>query len=348
MDLNMEKLKVLFVGLGGIGQRHLRNVVSLLQNNIEIYAFRKRNNQIVLDSNLKIIESESLNEKYNICCVNTLEDAYEKGVNAVFICNPTSLHEEILLSAVNAGCFVFIEKPISDSLKGIEKLLTEDEKARRVFVGYQNRYHPCIMQAKKSIDSLAIGKIISVQVVVGECVRNWHKYENYTELYACRKELGGGVVLTQIHELDYLYYFWGMPQSVYAVGGHLSDMPIDVEDVAGILMKYETPEGVFPVIVSEDYVQIPPRRYCRILGTRGKIEFDLCQSTFDQYDYDGNVVLSENYSFDRNDMFISELKDFLHLINGGESQITLRDGIAGLRMALAVKESMESQQIIYL
>lgn len=344
----MEKLKVLFVGLGGIGQRHLRNIVSLLNNNLEIYALRKRNNQEVLDNNLKIIKSERLNEHYNICCVNTVEEAYEKGVKIVFICNPTSMHKEVLRSAINAGCFTFIEKPIADSLEEVEVLLMENSKSNRVFVGYQNRYHPCIMQAKRSIDSLTIGKIISVQAVVGECVRNWHKYEDYTKLYACRKELGGGVVLTQIHELDYLYYFFGMPKSVYAIGGHLSDMPINVEDVASILMKYKTSNSEFPVAISEDYLQIPSRRYCRILGTQGKIEFDLSENTFCQYDYDGNMIINETYSFDRNDMFISEMKEFFHVINGGNPSITLEDGVASLKIALAIKESIESREIVYL
>lgn len=346
MGVEMEKIKVLFVGLGGIGQRHLRNIVLLLGNNLEIYALRKKNRQIVLDDDLKIVEKETLNEKYNIVCVSTVEEAYDKGVNIVFICNPTSLHKEILLRAMKLKCYIFIEKPISDNLEGIERLLSQEDQTKRVFVGYQNRYHPCIKQAKKCIDSEAIGRILSVQIVVGECVRKWHKYEDYSKLYACRKDLGGGVVLTQIHELDYLYYFFGRPQSVYAIGGKLSDMPIDVEDVVSVLMRYKTPDGEFPVTINEDYLQNPSRRYCRILGTKGKIEFSLIEGTFYLYNYDGEIVINKKYSFNRNDMFIDEMKDFLYMVNGGNSKITLKDGVESLKIALMIKKSIESQQII--
>ena len=229
--------KVLFVGLGGIGQRHLRNLIQIKGNCVQVYAFRKRKAQFVLNSKLEIIENEELNAKYGIICVNSLEDAFQKGVDTVFICNPTSMHMEVLEKAIKAGCNVFIEKPIAPNLEGvkeIERLLSENRNT--VFVGYQNRFHPCIVKAKELIDRQEIGNIVSVNAEIGECVKNWHKYEDYRTMYACRKDLGGGVVVTQIHELDYLYYFFGVPKTVYAIGGKLSDLEIDVEDVVNILM----------------------------------------------------------------------------------------------------------------
>lgn len=123
------------------------------------------------------------------------------------------MHMEVLEKAIKAGCNVFIEKPIAPNLEGvkeIERLLSENRNT--VFVGYQNRFHPCIVKAKELIDRQEIGNIVSVNAEIGECVKNWHKYEDYRTMYACRKDLGGGVVVTQIHELDYLYYFLAYPK----------------------------------------------------------------------------------------------------------------------------------------
>lgn len=347
MKNNEHKIqKVLFVGLGGIGQRHLRNLKSIKGEEIQVFAYRKRNAQFVLNNRLEIIEDEELNSKYAITCVSSLEEAFEKGVRTVFICNPTSLHMEVLLPALEAGCSVFIEKPIAASLEQfdkVEKLLQKNNNV--VFVGYQNRYHPCIKKAKELIECHAVGDVLAVYAEIGECVKNWHKYENYRDMYACRKDLGGGVIVTQIHELDYLYYLFGLPQTVYAVGGKLSDLDIDVEDVVDILMGYETERGSVPVSVHQDYIQVPPRRSCRIIGTKGKLEFDLLTSEIVQYDELGTSVYKEQFEFERNDMFLEEMKQFLACAETGEdSPISFKEGKQSLVMAMAAKESMQSGQ----
>lgn len=336
--------RVLFVGLGGIGQRHLRNFRKIMGNTVEVLAYRKRNAQFVLNDKLEIVKGEELNEKYNIKSVDILEDALSRGVDAVFICNPTSMHVEILEKALQAECNVFVEKPVAENLDSLNKM---EERVclsdKIVFVGYQNRYHPCIVKLKQLIETHAIGKVISVYTEIGENVKNWHKYESYKDIYACRKELGGGVIVTQTHELDYLYYLFGMPKSVYALGGKLSDLDIDVEDVADILMKYEIDSKNVPVVLHEDYLQVPTRRGCRVIGTEGKIEVDLVAATICLYDETGNVSYSEKFDFDRNDMFLAEMKEFLACVERGlPSPISLEEGKKSLEIAMAVKESMQT------
>lgn len=313
-------------------------------NTVEVFAYRKRNAQFVLSDQLEIIEGEELNKKYDIKCVDTLEDGLRRDIDAVFICNPTSMHVEVLEKALQAGCNVFVEKPIADtldSLKGIEDGGYLSDKV--VFVGYQNRYHPCIIKLKQLIEVNAIGMIVSVFAEIGESVKNWHKYENYKNLYACKKELGGGVVVTQTHELDYLYYLFGMPKSVYALGGKLSNLDMDVEDVADILMKYEIDSKTIPIVVHEDYLQVPMRRGCRIIGTKGKIEVDLAKATICVYDDAGNISYNEKFNFNRNDMFLAEMKQFLVCIEQTlPSPIPLEEGKKSLEIAMAIKESMQT------
>lgn len=342
--------KVLFVGLGGVGQRHMRNFRQIMGDSVEIFAYRKRNAQFVLNNKLEIVEGETLNEKYGIKCVDTLEEAFAYGIDIVFICNPTSMHADILEKALQADCNIFIEKPIAESteaLKRIEKAVRLFDKV--IYVGYQNRYHPCIMKLKQLLGEQKIGSVLSVYAEIGENVKNWHKYENYKDMYACRKALGGGVVVTQIHELDYLYYLFGMPKSVYAIGGKLSDLEIDVEDVVDILMKYEIESKEIPVSIHEDYLQTPARRGCRVVGTKGKIEIDLLASTIVWYDEQGGIACRETYDFDRNEMFMAEMQEFLKCVEQKkDSPISFQEGKKSLEIAMAVKKSMQTGMPVYM
>lgn len=342
--------KVLFVGLGGVGQRHLRNLKLIKGDKVEIFAYRIRKEQMVLNDKLEVVKDETLEEKYSIRCVASLEEGFEKGVDTVFICNPTSMHLDVLEKCIVNNCNIFIEKPISHSLENFEHINEYLKNYNRVlFVGYQNRYHPCIQKLKNFLEEKEIGRVVSVNAEIGECVKNWHKYEDYRRMYACRKDLGGGVIVTQIHELDYLYYLFGMPQKVYAVGGKLSDLEIDVEDVVDILMTYKMDSFTIPVMVHEDYLQSPARRKCRVIGTEGKIEIDLLESRINLYDSNGELAFQETYDFNRNDMFVDEVKDFIACIEENkEATISFDEGVKSLEIAMAVKASLERGCLIEL
>jgi predicted dehydrogenase len=167
-------------------------------------------------------------------------------------------------------------------------------------------------------------------------------------MYASRRELGGGVILSQIHEFDYLYWFFGAPKRVFCAGGKLSDLEIDIEDTAGVLFVYSVGGKNVPVYVHQDYIQNPPERRCRILGTKGKIEFDLLRGNITAYDGNGYAFLRETHDgFDRNDMFLEEMRAFLSCVKTrGRPEISLEDAAVSLRMALAAKKSMETGEVV--
>ena len=103
-------------------------------------------------------------------------------------------------------------------------------------VGFQLRYSPVILKIKEILDSGILGKLLSIRSEVCEYMPWFHKYEDYREIYASKESLGGGVVLTQIHEIDFLIHLFGMPKSLYAIGGKRSKLEIDVEDNVDVLM----------------------------------------------------------------------------------------------------------------
>lgn len=340
-------MKVLMIGLGGIGQRHLRNLRTLLGEDLEVIAYRVRRQADVLTEKLQIEEGSRLEEKYRITVFHNLEDALAQKPAVAFICNPSSMHISVACAAAEAGCHLFIEKPLSHSLQAVDDLIDLVERKKLVgFVAYQMRFHPCLKLTHSLLSENAIGRVLAVRAEVGEYLPGWHTYEDYRQMYASRSDLGGGVILSQIHEMDYLYWLFGLPRRIFAMGGHLSSLEIDVEDTASILMDCA---GV-PVHLHQDYIQRPPSRALQIIGDAGKILVDFRALTVEAFDGKGesNGVTSFD-GFERNQLFTDELAHFFACIKGKEKPlVSLRDGSQSLQMALAAKESLATGRIVEL
>lgn len=342
-------MKALFVGLGAIGQRHLRNLRRLRGDAIDVIAWRARGLPHFITDELTIERDIDLHGHYGIRLVPTLEAGLAERPAVTFVCNPSSLHVPVAFAALRAGSHIFVEKPLSNSMVGVETLVAEAARCRRVgYVGYQLRFHPAICRLRDALQSGAIGRIVAVRAFVGEYLPNFHRYEDYRSTYAARHDLGGGVVLSQIHELDYLSLLFGMPRRLLAIGGHLSDLEIDVEDVAAILLDCGDSQRTLPISLQMDFVQQPGARGCEVIGSEGKIIMNLLAPSLVQFGMDGAEVYREAWpSFDRNTLFLDQLRHFLAACEGKESpRCTLADGARSLTIALAVLRSLESGAII--
>ena len=331
------------VGLGGIGQRHTRNLRTLLGDSVEIIAYRTRRLTHVVTPAMTADNQRNVEEVYNIHSFDSLETALAQKPDVAFICNPSSLHVTVTRLCLEAGCDVFIEKPLSNSLNDAAELVTLAASRKRIaMVGYQLRFHPCVMQLQKVVASGTLGSLLSVRATIGEYLPNWHPYEDYRIMYAARAGLGGGVVLTQIHEFDFLYSIFGTPQRIYAVGGHWSDLEVDVEDTASSLMEVAYDGRILPIQLHQDYLQSPPNRQCEVIGDRGRALMDLHAQTVTTYAR--NVATPEVFrveNFDRNNLFLDQTRHFLDCVQTRSKPVVdLHDGIQSLRMALAAKESI--------
>ncbi len=336
------------IGLGGIGQRHVRNLRSLLPDGLELLAYRVRQLSHVVTPKLDLDLSRSVEAEYAIRAFGDLAEALACRPDVAFVANPSSLHIGVAIECARAGCDLFIEKPLSNTLEGTSDLVTIVEDRRLVaMVGYQLRFHPCFIRFGEIVRSGALGNLLSVRATIGENLSMWHKYEDYRQMYAARADLGGGVVLSQIHELDYLYALFGLPRRVFALGGHWSDLEIDVEDTASSLMECRVGGRPLPVQLQQDYLQRSPSRSCEVVGDKGKAIMDLIEMTVTTV-LDGSRAVVDDYrGFERNDLFIRELEHFLHCVEMRTKPIvTLRNGLASLRMALAVKESMLTGRVV--
>jgi predicted dehydrogenase len=338
-------MKALFIGLGSVGQRHLRNLLSIMPET-EIMAVRSTRTAPLLSSSNQVLTSTSITEKYKIEEIETLTEALGKKPNLVFVTNPSSMHLEIAYKALESGAFIFIEKPLSDDWDGVEELLHLENKIgeRRVAIGYMFRFHPVLNMLKKEIDKGRIGTLVGARLMNGEYMPGWHPYEDYRKGYPARKDLGGGAIVTLIHDFDYAMWLFGEPDKIFALGGHISNLDINVEDSAQVLMRCNNGKNDFPVSISMDYLQWPAIRTISITGDRGSIEGDLTNAKLTVYDrVNDDIEKHEFPNFNRNDLFLAEIKNFLAFANGNEQPVVdLKSGAKSLKVAIDAREFMET------
>jgi predicted dehydrogenase len=343
--------RVLIVGLGSIGQRHARNLRALLGERVELLAYRARGLTRVIGEQTATDPRATVAEQYGVRELSSLDEALEHRPDVAFICNPTRLHLSVAQQLADAGCHLFIEKPLADSLDGVDELArTVARRGLVAVVGCQLRFHPCLQRLRALLDAGTIGRVTAVRIAKGEYLPDWHPYEDYRQSYAARRDLGGGVILTLIHEIDYAYWLFGAPRRLFAVGGHLSRLELDVEDTASILMECRVDDRPLPVHVQMDFIQRPPARSCEVVGDAGRIVVDLEEPSLRAYDASGNGAEVERVEgFERNQLFLQELRHFLACIRGDEQPLVpLADGIATLRIALAARDSIATNRLMEL
>tara|TARA_B100000795_G_C22804693_1_gene444056 strand:+ start:550 stop:1575 length:1026 start_codon:yes stop_codon:yes gene_type:complete len=339
-------MKILFVGLGSIGQRHLRNIKKFYPNS-KISAYRILNRKFTL-SNKNKVQKDNLNKKYNIKVFKNFKESLHDKPDAIFICNPTSMHIKYALIAAKNKINIFIDKPLSDKMIGIRKLHNLVKKNEIIFmVGYQMRFLKSLIYIKSIIDKKILGKLCGANIYNGEFLPDMHKYENYRKTTMALKRLGGGVINSQIHELDYCIYLFGNPKTVYAKGGKLSNFNIDVEDYVTSSMTFQ--KDNISVNLNLDFFQKPPVRKMFITGTKASLEWNYYKNEVYINYYSSNNRIRKDFGiFNRNKMFEEQTKYFFSLISKKQKKniSDLDNGILSLKLSLLIKKSIKKNLLI--
>jgi predicted dehydrogenase len=213
------------------------------------------------------------------------------------------------------------------------------------YVAYQLRFHPGFQRVAETLKQGLLGHLLFADAVVGEYLPGFHPYEDYRRMYAARRELGGGVTLSQIHEIDFLMALLGRPERVFSLGGKLSSLEVDVDDVSSSLLEFRGDAGrVLPVRLHQDFVQRPGERRFALCGDAGKLEWSLSARSLRRWSATGELCESHDYSdFPRNRMFEDELEHFLRCVEHGECpNVSLAAGAESLAVALSILESQTS------
>ncbi len=353
-------MKTVIAGLGSIGRRHLRNLAALGEHEILLL---RTGRSTLPDADLAGIPS-----------VTDLQDALDWQPDAFIISNPTSLHLDIAIPAAEAGCTILLEKPVSHSMERVSDLRESLNRGQgQVLVGFQYRFHPGLKKVEDLLRQEMIGKPLSVRAHWSQWLPGWHPYEDYRSAYSARADLGGGVVLTLCHPLDYLRWLFGDIQELWAFTGKLNDLQIDVEDTAEIGLKFKN-----NIIgsVHLDYNGQPSAHYMEVVGSHGTLRWDNNNGTVYLYslvqpvglaaaglaaqhgveavsrstsssEMQGWQIFPAPPGFERNELFIAEMRHFIEIVRRDTLPVcSLEDGIIALELALAALESARTGQII--
>lgn len=319
-------MKFLIAGFGSIGRRHLRNLLALGERDIVLY---RTNRSTLPTDEIEQFPTET-----------TLEAALARRPDAVIISNPTALHLSVAIPAAREGCHILMEKPISHSPDGLDELRAAlREGGGRLLMGFQFRFHPTLRTAAAVIAAGEIGRPLAVRAHWGEYLPNWHPWEDYRQSYAARPELGGGVMLTLCHPLDYLRMILGEIRTVSAMTAPLPELDLNLDAVAEILLGFEN-RAIGSVHL--DYAQQPAQHTLQVIGSEGVLNWENASGMLTwQRRGDAEPYRAQPPAdFERNWMFLEQMRHFLAVVRGeAEPLCTLDDGERALKIALAALDS---------
>lgn len=267
--------KLIFYGLGGAGQRHLRFLYKYFKNKLIFFAFRAKNKVQTISKDFKLT-GKLLNSEYpDITFFKYYKESLNTKINFAFICGPTSNNYLIVRDCLKKKRNIFVEKPFICSLKNFSLLKKKINKSNlKILVGYQRRFHPLVIKLKKMIDKNNSKNKKKVFIKVNSYVPDWHKYENFRNLYACKKELGGGALFTESHEIDLCLFLFGMPKKVYCNKYFLKKIKINVETSYKLILFYENLSVYFDVNMFSRNL----KRSIKIIDKKYQYELDLLKN----------------------------------------------------------------------
>jgi predicted dehydrogenase len=209
-------------------------------------------------------------------------------------------------------------------------------------VAFQTRFHPLYAEVKAALGSNEHGKVLSAQFQWCTFLPDHHPYEDYRAGYAARKDLGGGVLLGLIHELDLICSFWGFPDRVHSILANSGELEMDAEDTVVAQMRFQDRGRAFPVSLKLSYAQVNEERTLRIQFERATLYCDLARQVSRLTGRDATRIEKDFSGHSRNDLFLAEMKEFLEAIAARRpASPNLEDGIRSLLLAEMIRSGAD-------
>jgi len=329
------KSRILIIGCGSIGIRHISNLMQLGYRNI-----------IVADPDRKRLSI--VNEKFKITeAYKDYQEALKKDIEIAFVCTPPNSHVPIALKALRYNLHLFIEKPISNTYKDVEKLIRLAKlKKVKIAVGYNLRFSPGLILAKKLIDSKAFGNVIFVRAEFGQSLPDWRPTLDYRKNYTARKNMGGGILLDGSHEVDYLRWLLGDIKELTCVAGRLGNLEVDTESIAELIVRFQ--HNVLGSI-HVDFLRPVYNRHCEFICDTGIILWNFSDKEVKTFDKRTNKWKTYHIKQDANHMYVQEVKAFLDAIRYNRTDYTdVTEGAKTLKVILEAKRSSKSGKRVVL
>ena len=324
--------RILIVGLGSIGKRHLRLARSLLPN-----------------SDIRVLRHKVSSEvsEFSNGCFYCLKEAIAFAPQIAVIASPAPFHISTAQALAECGAHLLIEKPLSDSLNGVTHLLaTCKNKGTVLLTGYNLRFLPSLQCFRDLLCQGIIGKTLSFRCEIGQYLPSWRPKCDYRKGVSGRRELGGGALLELSHEIDYLRWIFGEVEWVGATLCRQSDLEIDVEDTAHLTLGFLSATKGYELIgtVNLDFVRHDTTRLCTAIGERGSLRWNGLTGEVELFKRGAPAWLQIfNHPHQRDDSFLAEWQNLIECVAKQKTaMVTGEDGLRVLEIINAVRKSAES------
>ena len=309
-------MAVAVLGLGSIGLRHARNLLTLEQT---VVGFDP-----APDRRAALVEAGG-----------TAVETRDAAIEAVVVASPNAHHLEDMAAAVDAGCHVFVEKPLAHTVDGVKGVLERAGRADRVvFAGLNQRFNPAVREVRALIADGRLGSVLWGRFLTALYLPDWRPWQDHRKGYAADPATGG-VIFDAVHEFDLAHHLLGRARTLAATARSSGSLEIPSDDVADILLGH--PGGVVSSL-HLDYVTRPPHRVIDFAGAAGLLNVDVLGRRLVLHDGDGKTVLERAYDTTFDDDYRDEMAAFLDCVEAGrEPACDGREALDVLRQVIAAR-----------
>jgi predicted dehydrogenase len=326
--------RLLVVGYGSIGQRHLRIARGLLP-----------------DADIRVLRHQKYESvpEFADGCMITLDEALAFAPQAAVIASPSTFHLQTALPLAEAGVHLLVEKPLAASFRGVAQLLASCGAHGTVLMpAYNLRFLPSLQTYRDKVQSGLIGKVLSVRCEIGQYLPSWRPGSDYRQAVSASRALGGGALLELSHEIDYLRWIFGDVVSVQASLSKQSNLEIDVEDTAHLILGFEADAEGRNLIanLNMDLVRHDTTRQCLAIGEHGSLLWNGVTGTVEHFPAACSAWQQVfAHMPQRDESYIAEWQHFIVCIrNGVKPLICGEDGLAALNIIEAARRSAAANE----
>jgi predicted dehydrogenase len=324
------KHRVLIIGVGSIGERHLRCFAATGRADVSLCEINPALRQTVA-------------ERYSVTDIyNSVETALATSPDVVVVATPAHLHIPIATTAAQDGAHLLIEKPLSTTFQGIDELESIIlERDLTASIAYVYRSHPVLGAMRDALHSGRFGEPVQIVITTGQHFPFYRPA--YRDTYYKDRHTGGGAVQDALtHLVNAAEWLVGPVDRIVADVDHKVLAGVDVEDTVHVLTRHGSIMGCY----SLNQHQAPNELTVTIVCTRGTVRFENHFNRWRWIIEPGSEWLNEEFpTLERDTLFTRQANSFLDAV---EKQAAPACNIAAakqtLKVNLAILSSAEHQR----
>jgi predicted dehydrogenase len=320
--------RVVVIGVGSIGERHVRCFLATGRAAVSIVE-------------AKAVLAEEVARRYGIPAFADIESALSQRPTAAVVATPAPLHVPMATRLVEAGLHALIEKPLSTSLEGVDRLAELiSQRQATVSVAYVYRAFPMLVSMKAALGS---GRFGTPRELTAVCGQHFPTYRPaYREIYYASRQSGGGAIQDALtHIVNLGEWLVGPVDRVVADAAHLVLPGVDVEDTVHVLTRQGPVLGSYAL----NQHQAPNESTVTVICDDGTVRCEIHNNRWLWMKKPGDAWHEEVFGKSERDMpFIAQAHAFLDAVEGRAPPLcTLAEGQQTLKVNLAILESVERQ-----